>query len=415
MRKGLFRPEAIEHQRPTLIGQALLARPLGFRWITLAAVALALVVIVFVCWGEYTRKSRVMGYLVPTAGLIRVQTPESGTIVEKLVSEGQPVRKGDRLLVVSTDRASNATSAAQAHAIATLRARRDSLERDRATEQEMRATNLEIAERKIVGFESELKQLTRNVELQQARVDSAHATVERFESLFKSRFVSDLQREEKRSELLEQQARLQELKRDQAAIERELQALQQELISIDLAARQRVAELARATLELDQQLTEAESRRELVVTAPIDGTVTAILSERGTSVTAQATLLSILPTGAQLQARLLVPSRSIGFVSVGDTVSVRYHAFPYQRFGSYAGAITEISRTLVSPQEVDGPVVPSESVYRVTVALKHQQIETAEHTFGLQAGMQLDADIWLERRPIIEWLFEPLFTVVKKV
>jgi membrane fusion protein len=29
--------------------------------------------------------------------------------------------------------------------------------------------------------------------------------------------------------------------------------------------------------------------------------------------------------------------------------------------------------------------------------------------------MLLDADIWLERRRLVEWLFEPLFTVARRV
>ncbi len=54
-------------------------------------------------------------------------------------------------------------------------------------------------------------------------------------------------------------------------------------------------------------------------------------------------------------------------------------------------------------------------VYRVTVSLAGQQIETPGSTLPLQAGMQLDADVWLERRRLVEWLVEPLLTVTKRI
>lgn len=111
---------------------------------------------------------------------------------------------------------------------------------------------------------------------------------------------------------------------------------------------------------------------------------------------------------ARLQARLLVPSRAIGSVHVGDAVRLRYQAFPYQRYGSFAGAITEISKTLLAPADRDGPVTASEPVYRVTVALERQTLVAGGTTWPLQAGMQLDADVPLARRRLIEWMFEPL-------
>ncbi|HYS13329.1 MAG TPA: HlyD family secretion protein, partial [Burkholderiaceae bacterium] len=126
-------------------------------------------------------------------------------------------------------------------------------------------------------------------------------------------------------------------------------------------------------------------------------------------------LLSILPADAVLEAKLLVPSRAIGFIAAGDQVSVRYQAFPYQRFGSFKGRVTAIPRTMTAPNEAETPVALNESVYRVTVALDDQRVRGARIDVALQAGMLLDADIWLERRRLVEWLFEPLFTVAGRV
>jgi membrane fusion protein len=94
---------------------------------------------------------------------------------------------------------------------------------------------------------------------------------------------------------------------------------------------------------------------------------------------------------------------------------MRYQAFPYQRFGSFDGRVVEIARTLMSPEDLDVPVNTNQPFYRVTVRLTSQQVETGAMNFPLQAGMQLDADLSLERRRLIEWAIEPLQSVTKRM
>src|SRR5206468_6559979 len=106
---------------------------------------------------------------------------------------------------------------------------------------------------------------------------------------------------------------------------------------------------------LDQQLTEHEAKRTILVTAPSDGTATAVLADVGQMTSATQPLVSLLPTDASLRAELFVPSRSIGFITTGQAVAMRYQAVPYQRFGSYTGRVAEISRTLILPGETIVP------------------------------------------------------------
>jgi membrane fusion protein len=152
-----------------------------------------------------------------------------------------------------------------------------------------------------------------------------------------------------------------------------------------------------------------------VITAPCDGTATTILAERGQTATPSAPLLSILPSGAQLEAYLLVPTRAVGFIAPKQTVALRYQAFPYQRFGSYRGYVTQISRTLITPNEANLPVTLEEPVYRVTVALLAQSVQAYGDRVPLQAGMLLDADVWIDRRRIIEWIFDPILSVAGRL
>ena len=56
----------------------------------------------------------------------------------------------------------------------------------------------------------------------------------------------------------------------------------------------------RSIAAIEQDLTENDARREILVRAPKDGTVSAITVERGQSVSSSHVLASILPAGSEL-------------------------------------------------------------------------------------------------------------------
>ena len=52
-----------------------------------------------------------------------------------------------------------------------------------------------------------------------------------------------------------------------------------------------------------------------------------------------------------------------------------------------------------------------EPLYRVKVALEAQTVAAYGRAEPLQAGMQVEADVLLDRRRLIEWVFEPVFSL----
>jgi membrane fusion protein len=91
-------------------------------------------------------------------------------------------------------------------------------------------------------------------------------------------------------------------------------------------------------------------------------------------------------------------------------VLVRYLAYPHQKFGSHKARVLSVSRNPLAPGELgyapaDGNREP---VYRIKAALASQSVAAYGRSEPLQAGMQVEADILLDRRRLIEWIFEPL-------
>ncbi|WP_323744769.1 HlyD family efflux transporter periplasmic adaptor subunit [Pseudoalteromonas sp. PPB1] len=131
----------------------------------------------------------------------------------------------------------------------------------------------------------------------------------------------------------------------------------------------------------------------------------------GKSVNAGQNLLSILPQGSQMQAIIYVPTSSFGFINLGQETKLRYHAFPYEKFGIYNGTVEQVSNSVILPDETSTPGVIQQPAYRVVVALEAQQITAYGKQTPLRAGMMLDADIIVEERSLLRWLFDPVFSI----
>ena len=60
-------------------------------------------------------------------------------------------------------------------------------------------------------------------------------------------------------------------------------------------------------------------------------------------------------------------------------------------------------------------MVAQEPFYRVVVALRTQTVQAYGKAERLKPGMVLDADILGEKRSLIEWVFEPLYSLKGKL
>ena len=109
----LFRTEALEARRRQWLGDVRLVRPVGLSVLVAGLLLSALTVGAWLVLGQYTRKAHVVGVLVPDRGWVRLVAPEGATVVERRVSEGQAVKAGDVLFVLSLDRQTQAGAAQQ--------------------------------------------------------------------------------------------------------------------------------------------------------------------------------------------------------------------------------------------------------------------------------------------------------------
>jgi membrane fusion protein len=418
---SIFRPEAIEGRRQGWLGPIQLVRPVSLSVLTAGVLLVAVGVGAFLGTGQYTRKARVHGVLVPDHGVIRLLPPLAATVAERRVTEGQAVREGDVLFVLAVDR-STANGDTQAAVQQSLSARTRSLHDAAQQQSQLDAEQRAALQQRVADMQRELTQIDGEAELHRQRLALAQQALARLQSLQAEHFVAQAQVQAKHEELLALQAQLRALERQRATQEREIATLQAQVRELPLRAGARQGEIERDIASLAQASAESSAKERLLVRAPRDGVVSAVLADPGQSVTPAMPLASLLPAGAQLQAQLFAPSSAVGFVRPQQPVLLRYEAFPYQKFGHQAGQVLQVSRTPLQASELAAvPIAGAasaadgEPLYRITVALQRQSVDAYGQAQPLTAGMQIEADVLLERRSLIEWIFEPLLGLAGKM
>ncbi len=413
----LFRSEALQNATTRRYGTVVLATPLSFRVLAAMAACIALGVVVFFAAFSVQRKVQVAGVLLPESGLTRVVSAQGGVVVQRLVREGGVVAAGTPLFVIANERFSSTLGDAGQGISSLLRERKDSLEADRAQLLRQARERVDALARRADDLQRALARDDDQIRLQQRRVAIAEDAFKRFSNLQSEQFVSPAQVQDKQGELIDQQQRLADLKRVHAATARDLEAVRAELNDRRIQARRDEALAAREIAEIRQDLTESEARRELVVRAPQDGVVSAISAEPGQTVAAGVALASIIPQGSRLQAELYAPSKAAGFLKPGMVVMMRYQAYPYQKFGQHRGEVVEVSSTSMRPEDLALPGAPmpahraGEPMFRLRVQLDQQAVMAYGRPQPLRPGMLLEASLLLERRPLYQWVLEPLYTI----
>ena len=417
---NLFRREALEHRRQDWLGSIQLIRPLSLSVLTGLVVLTAAVVAGYLTLGEYTRKARVSGYLVPDRGVIRLVPPQAATVVEAQATEGQAVHAGDVLFVLAVGQAtlSGDTQAAVQSSLATREQSLLSAARERVQLEQAQSAAIDA---QIADMRRELDAMAVEAGLQRQRLALAQDALTQYEGLRNENFVSSAQVRAKAEDVLGVKAQLQSLERQRATRLREIAALQSQRIELPLRTRAAQGEIDRDIAALAQASAENEARQRIVVRAPQDGIVSGVLAARGQTVTPAAALASLLPADAKLQAHLFAPSSAVGFVRANQAVQLRYQAFPYQKFGHQSGEVAQVSRSPLQASELAGLPLPAamsasgEPLYRITVNLDQQSVAAYGEKQLLSPGMQLEADVLLDRRRLIEWLFEPVLGIAGRV
>lgn len=392
----------------------MLTQPLSTKLFAGALFSIIAIAAIWVSVGTYARIETVPGILVTSTPSAKVVALQPGVVTELHVEEGQLVKKGDRLLVINSDRQASGGGDVAGRGLGALTARQQLAEAQvtlaggRASAERARlATVISSAEQQAISLRDQIGLQEQVVASNQQMFDQVTSVVERG-------FVTKVELERRRQTLLSSQQTLANLRQQLTARTAEAQQARDQLASVAIDAQQGIAQIREGLQALSAEQARLEGEQSYALTAPINGRVTALTAGLGRPVNSARPIMVIVPDGAELMAELYAPTRAVGFVEPGKETRLLYDAFPYQRFGSFGGKVADISRIAVDPRETDIPFPFEEPVYRIKVNLDQQAVKGFGGLSPLQAGMTLRANIVLERQTFLAWLLQPLNAVLNR-
>lgn len=407
---SLFRPEALAQQQRRLQGEVSLTRPPALVWLTWLITAIALISMIFLLTGNYQRKQTAVGLLQPELGVVRLQSTAAGVVSSVLVKEGETVVQGQPLLQLS----SRLYAQGQPELNATLLQERqqmlDALLVQKQQNQQKHQLQLAETQQKISSLELQLIELKQQISTFSERLKLNQQQVTQLQKLNGTGYISEIELNRQRDLMLSLQQQDKVLTGQQLALSEQLSQQQNLLQQLPLQFQQELTQLEQQISEHKNQLARLQHEQSSLITAPVAGVVSAVLVKTGQQLEQGVTALSLLPADNQLEAVLYLPTRAIAFVERGQQARIRYHAFPYQRFGVHQAEIIEVSSTVLLPNEVSD-VTLTEPSYRLRLKLSAQQISAYNRELPLKAGMSLEADIVTEQRSLWQWLFDPIYSI----
>lgn len=336
----------------------------GITWSLIAATGFSL------SWLALAKTDEIViakGRLEPAGEVKELQMPVGGVAAKVFAQEGQHVKTGDPLLQLDTENNRN-----QERNLLRMIALKESQIQLKSTELE-RYLQLNSTEQRVLGG---------NLSLQTDVLD-------RLNRLYKQGAGSELQYLQQRDKVQQVQGEI-DKKRDDRL--RQISVLDQEREQL----RSEVSELRGRLSELQVTI------RYQTLKSPVDGVVFD-LKPTGPGFVAQTSepILKIVPFN-QLQAKVEIPSKDIGFVKPGQAAELNIDSFPASDFGVLEGKVNRIGSDALPP---DPQKQRDDYRYPTLISLNSQQLRLRSgQVLPLQVGMSLTAHIKLRKVTYLQLL-----------
>lgn len=136
----------------------------------------------------------------------------------------------------------------------------------------------------------------------------------------------------------------------------------------------------------------------------------------GTVVAPGTVVMTLVPRDEPVQAEVWISNADAGFVAPEQKARIKIDAYPFQKYGMVEGLVKQVSADSMEAgaQSAAPKSLPMSAplYYRVLVALNNAHLERDGTRHLLMPGMQVNAEIHLGTRSVMEYLLSPIQKVV---
>ncbi|MCW5321386.1 HlyD family efflux transporter periplasmic adaptor subunit [Verminephrobacter aporrectodeae subsp. tuberculatae] len=413
---SLFRKEVLREHSQSYWGSTVLQGSGILLILTLAVVIFSAILLGLLFFGEFTRRTTLEGYVIHQGGALRVYSSLAGRVATLAVSEGKIVKRGEILLTILDERFGEKDIESRQAVVAQIEARKKSLKSIEMQQRQLFHTTRQGILGRKKSLEQELSQLIHEHRTLSQRLELSEDIENKFRALYEKKFISIVQMQEKMEASNELRYRVQTNERMQTSNSREINSLQNELDVLPMKEKEQLEEIDRSIQQLEQELIENQLKRQIVIRAAHAARVTGLTAFVGQTVAPTRPLMTLVPVdnpASALEVHLFASSKDAGFIKTGQNVKLRYQAFPYQKFGHASGSVIDISESPILSTELIYPMaeISNDPLYRIRVRLAQPYILAYGKRQELSSGMRVEADVMLDRRTLLEWIFEPIYSL----
>ena len=319
------------------------------------------------CFAVFARIDEVVlanGELQPLGAERPIKAPFGGIVKEILVREGQAVKTGQALM------------------------------RFDAEVSEKRAQTLKTQLKlEVKRFEEESRAIKARVSSLRERKEGLKRALLTEEEIYTNIIPLAQQGAFKRTELLRQRNRVEQLESEVAQARANLQEVQAQLLKMEQESLREISDLERQLVEVEDTLSKE------ILSAPVDGLVFGLVpSSPGYATSAGEILVNVVPGGV-LEAKIFVTNRDVGFLKKGMKAQVRVDAFPYTQFGSLPGTLKSVGTLPIKP-DAQNP----QPRFPAYIALQRETLRKGQDEFPVSAGQSVQANLILRDKRVISLL-----------
>lgn len=423
MSKNLYRKEAVEYKRHHWKGKALLLAGLP-SWLVLSLSALfltALVCALIFC--KFTQRVDVKGEVITLPHSINVFAPQQGFIVKQFVKIGDVVKKNQPLYEIDVSRSTTSgnVSAAQIEVINEKIANSDNIIKklEDNKNQTLSALNAQLK-----TTTDSLKETNRMLVNTQAGLKKMHDNLSSYDKYLNNGLITKDQYNYQHSLYFQQQSTYQSLVSQKMQLESQITQLNSDRITKAADFDNQISSQYNQSNDYKNQLVESNANGNIIVKSTSDGRIESLSATQGQTVDNGSSLAQIKPTGnVEYYLVLWLPNNTIPYLRTGDTINIRYDAFPSDKFGQFPGEIVSISSMPASRQEMSEYTNVNNAVnqqqelalYKAIVKIKDKQFEYDGKKLSLSNGLKAQAVVFLEERPLYMWMFTPVYKITQSV
>lgn len=422
MNNKLYRTEAIEYKRHHWRGKALLLAGLPAWLIVLLSTLFLIALIVAVIFCKFTQRIDVKGEVITLPHSINVFSPQQGFIIKQYVKIGELVKKNQPLyeIDVSRNTSSGNVSAAQVESINEKIYNSEEIIKKLVHNKKQ---TLNALNEQLKTSTDSLKVTIRMLQNTQAGLKKMHDNLASYDKYLSDGLITKDQYNYQHSLYFQQQSAYQSLVSQKMQLESQITQLNSDKVTKAADFDNQISSQYNQTNDYKNQLIESNANGNLIVKATADGRIESLSATQGQTVDNGSSLAQIKPIGnVEYYLILWLPNNSIPYLKIGDSINIRYDAFPADKFGQFPGEIISISSMPASRQEMseytnvnNGSTQQELALYKAIVKIKDKEFSYKGKTLSLSNGLKAQAVVFLEERPLYMWMFTPIYKISQSV